>query len=64
MSTTIFALMVNILGTALPYIGLSSITNEQLTTTLNVLLAVGTAIFLWFKRYSEGDITIVGSRKQ
>lgn len=63
MSTTIMALMVNLLGTVLPYIGLSNITGEQLTTTLNVLLAVGSAVYLWLKRYNQGDITPVGARK-
>lgn len=63
MSTTIFALIVNLIGTGLPYIGLEDITNEHLTITLNVLLAVGSALFLWLKRYAAGDITIVGARK-
>ena len=63
MSTTIIALIVNLLGTALPYLGLANLTSEQLTTTLNVLLAVGSALFLWLKRTSKGDIDIVGRRK-
>jgi hypothetical protein len=63
MSTTIIALIVNLLGTALPFLGLSNITGEQLTVTLNVLLAVGSALFLWLKRYGDGDIKISGVRK-
>ncbi len=63
MSTTIILLIANLLGTALPYIGLSSITNEHLVITLNVLLAVGSALLLWLKRTSKGDISIVGVRK-
>lgn len=63
MSTTIIALIVNLLGTALPYLGLANITSEQLTITLNVLLAVGSALFLWAKRYGEGGIAISGVRK-
>lgn len=62
MSTTIAAMVINLLATVLPFLGVN-IGTEQLTTTVATLLAIGTALWVWYKRVSAGDVSIVGVRK-
>lgn len=62
MSTTITALAINLLATILPMLGIQ-IGTDQLTTTVSTLAAIGTALFLWYKRVTRGDVNIAGMRK-
>ena len=69
MSTTISAVILNLLATFLPLIGIE-IGTEQLTTTMQVLVALGTGIWIWYQRTKlqvapggYGDVTASGKRK-
>ena len=55
-------MVINLLATVLPFLGVN-IGTEQLTTTVATLLAIGTALWVWYKRVSAGDVSIVGVRK-
>jgi hypothetical protein len=62
MSQTIVAVLVNLLSIILPKLGLE-IGSEALTTTITTLLAIGSGLFIYLRRYQVGDISIVGKRK-
>ncbi len=62
MSTTILAAFINILATVLPILGVN-IGTDALTTTVQTLVAIGTAIYIWMHRASKGDVDILGRRK-
>ena len=62
MSTTISAVFVNILAFVLPLLGVQ-IGSESLTTTVQTIAVVGTALWIWFRRVSQGDVNVVGVRK-
>ena len=61
MSQTILATIINILAFVLPLLGVE-IGSEQLTTTVQTIAVVGTALCIWFRRVSKGDVTVVGKR--
>lgn len=61
MSQTILATIINILAFVLPLLGVE-IGSEQLTTTVQTIAVVGTALWIWFRRVSRGDVTVVGKR--
>jgi len=62
MSTTIIAVIINLLSVGLPYIGVT-IGSGDLTTTVQTLVAVLTGIWIWFRRVQVGDISVAGIRK-
>ncbi len=62
MSTTIAAVIVNLLATILPILGIS-VGTEQLTTTIQVLVAIGTGLWIWKQRVAVGDVNGFGMRK-
>lgn len=62
MSTTIIAVIVQILAVGLPYIGIS-VGTEELTTTATTLVVVGTGIWIWIQRVSKKDVDALGRRK-
>lgn len=62
MSTTIGSLIVMLLSQLLPSIGVE-VGSEQLTQALSTIITVLVGIYLWYKRYKQGDITITGKRK-
>jgi len=61
-STTYIAIIVNILAQVLPKIGVT-VGTEELTSTIQVLVAVGSGLWVLVKRYKQGDITVVGAKK-
>lgn len=62
MSTTIIAVIINLLGTVLPWLGIS-LAPGDLTTTVQVILAIATGAWIWYQRVSQGDVTTMGLRK-
>ena len=62
MSTTIIAVIINLLATVLPLLGVS-IGTEALTTTVATLFAIGTAVWVWYQRVRVGDVNVAGIRK-
>lgn len=61
MSTTILAVVINLLATILPQIGIE-IGSEALTTTASTLLTIGTGLWIWYQRVKRGDVSVVGKR--
>lgn len=62
MSKTIIAVFVNILATALPYLGLE-IGNEELTTTVQTIVLIVSGVVIYFERFKRGDVSPLGVRK-
>ena len=62
MSATILGLVVAILGRLSDAVGIN-IGNEELTTTINVILQIGGVILAWWGRWRAGGITPLGLRK-
>lgn len=62
MSTTIIAVVINLLSVILPYIGVT-VGTDQLTTTAQTLVAIATGIWIWRERVKRGDVGAIGIRK-
>lgn len=69
MSSTISAVILNILVTVLPWLGIT-VGTDQLTTTIQVLVAVGTGLYIWWQRTlmkkvgrAGSDVSIAGVKK-
>lgn len=69
MSTTIIAVIINLLATVLPWLGIS-IAPADLTTTAQVIVAIGTGAYIWYQRStnlrqsrSNSDVSVAGIRK-
>ena len=69
MSTTIIAVLINILAQVLPWLGVD-VGTEQLTTTIQTLVALGTGLYIWWQRTlmkkvgkAESDISVSGVKK-
>jgi len=62
MSTTISAVVVNLLATLLPLFGVT-VGSEDLTKTVQVLVAVATGLWIWYQRTLQGDVKWYGARK-
>lgn len=62
MSTTIIAVIVNLLAIILPLFGVT-IGSDALTTTVQTIFAIGSGLWIWKERVSRGDITVAGIRK-
>ena len=61
-STTILAVVVNLLATGLPLIGVS-IGTDSLETTVQTIIAIATGIWIWRERVKVGNVTALGIRK-
>ncbi len=61
MSQTILAVIINLLATGLPLIGVQ-VANDQLTTTIQVIIAVVTGLWIWVRRVQAGGVTPLGRR--
>jgi len=61
-STTIAAVIVNILSMVLPHIGVN-LGNDSLTTTVQTIVAIVTGIWIWRERVGKGDVTPFGFKK-
>lgn len=62
MSTTIVAVIVNLLVMILPAIGVD-VASDQLTNAIQVLVAIGTGAWIWYRRVKVGDVTAAGIKK-
>lgn len=58
-SSTIAAVILNILVTVLPWLGIN-IGSDQLTTTVQTLVAIGTGIWIWYQRTKLVSAKTVG----
>lgn len=61
-STTIGAVIVNILSMVLPKIGIT-IGTDELTSTMQVIITIVTGLWIWYQRVQRGDVTPLGKRK-
>ena len=62
MSTTYSAALISILAMVLPMLGIS-VGSSDLTTTVQTILVVVSALWVMFKRVQRGDISLLGVRK-
>lgn len=69
-SSTIIAVLINVLVQVLPYLGVTAGT-EQITTTVQTLAAIGTGVWIWYNRLhltrvsstQESDVKVSGFKK-
>lgn len=61
MSQTMLAVFISLLAEALPRIGVN-LGNDALTTTVQTLLVIGAAIWIWVRRVQTGDVNAFGKR--
>ena len=61
-STTITAVIFMVLAQVLPLIGVE-FSSEALTTTVQVLIAVGGGLWIWYRKLTNSEITPLGFRK-
>lgn len=61
-STTIGAVIINLLATVLPLIGVK-IGDDQLTNAIQVIIAIATGVWIWYRRVQAGGVTAYGSRR-
>lgn len=62
MSTTIIAVIVQILIELLPKLGIT-IGSDALTTTLQTIGVLAAGAWIWFRRVSKGDVNALGGVK-
>ncbi len=61
-STTIAAVIINLLSVGLPLIGIR-VESDALTTTVQTVIALVTGLWIWYQRVKVGDVTTLGRRK-
>lgn len=62
MSTTIIAVIVNLLAAILPKIGVQ-VGTEALTSTIQTLVLIVSGLWVWYQRVQKGDVSPLGLRK-
>lgn len=62
MSQTIISVLVIVLGTILPKIGVT-LGNDTLTGFASTLVVIGAAVWVWIRRVRAGGVTFAGVRK-
>lgn len=60
-STTITAVIVQLLVIALPLIGID-VGTEALTTTVQTIAVIGSGLWIWKERVARGDVSATGAR--
>ena len=63
MSTTISAVILNLLVVGLPYLGIT-VGDAALTTTIQTVTAIVTGLWIWYRRTTRGDVSALGMRKE
>jgi hypothetical protein len=59
-SSTIAAIIIGLLGV----FGIGGlVTSEEVGQGIDLVLNLGALIYLWYKRYKQGDVTALGFRK-
>ena len=61
MSTTIFAVFVQLAVAILPVMGIQ-VGSAELTNALQTILVIVTGLWIWFKRVQTGDVKWFGKR--
>jgi drug/metabolite transporter (DMT)-like permease len=61
MSTTIVAVLVQLLALGLPQIGVT-VGTDSLTNALTTLLVVVSGVWIWIERVRRGDVSALGRR--
>ena len=61
-STTILAVLVQLLVVILPKFGIV-IGTEELTATAQTIVVVASGLWIWFQRYQRGDVKLFGGYK-
>jgi len=61
MSTTIIAVVVQLLSIGLPSLGIT-VGSEELTSAIQTLAIVASGLWIWFKRVQVGDVNLAGLR--
>lgn len=61
MSTTVIAVIVNLLVTVLPLVGIT-VDSGAVETTIQTLVAVLTGLWIWAERVKRGDVNEFGVR--
>lgn len=68
-SSTIAAVIINLLSMLLPYLGVQ-IGDAQLTTAVQTIIAIVTGFYIWYQRttlqkapFGNGDVTASGLKK-
>ena len=61
MSQTYISVVVMLLGTFLPKLGVT-IGSDALTTTIQTIVVIGGAIWALVRRYQAGNVTVLGVR--
>lgn len=62
-STTISAVVINLLAVILPLMGVT-VGSDALTTTVQTVIAIGTGLWIWVARVKKGDVNILGGKKR
>ncbi|MDZ4228252.1 MAG: hypothetical protein U1E54_03325 [Candidatus Levybacteria bacterium] len=62
MSTTIISVIINLLSVALPYIGVT-VGTDELTTSVQTVIAIVTGLWIWFERVKRGDVNALGVKR-
>lgn len=62
MSQTVISVVIMLLAEILPKIGIV-VGSEQLTTTTSTLIVVISGIWVWVRRWQQGDVKWFGARK-
>jgi hypothetical protein len=60
-STTILAVIVQILAVTLPKMGVE-VGTEALTQTVSTLAVIGAGVWVWIQRAKRGDVSALGRR--
>jgi uncharacterized membrane protein len=63
MSQTYISAVIVILSQLLPVLGIQ-VGSDAVTTTVSTLVAVVAGIWIMIRRLQQGDINVVGARKQ
>lgn len=61
-STTYIAVIVNVLAQLLPKIGVS-VGSDELTTTIQTIIALASGLWILWQRYQRGDVSPLGVRR-
>lgn len=62
MSQTIVSVFILLASQVLPLIGVT-IGNDQLTSAVSTIVAIGTGLWIWYRRVKAGDVSVSGARK-
>ena len=61
MSTSILAVITQLLVVVLPLLGIN-VGSEALTTTIQTIVVVGAGLWVWKERVARGDVNVFGVR--